>query len=134
MRWICTVAILSLMMACASAHSRKMIQVDEGFDGREVVLHSSEMLEVRLSENASTGYRWAMPLELNANWATTLREVEDTFESTGPTPGKPGTRVLHFEAIQPGKAELVLEYRRSWEEGAKPARSFRLRVRVEPAA
>jgi predicted secreted protein len=110
-----------------------MIQVDDGFDGREVVLHSGEMLEVRLSENASTGYRWAMPVELNANWATTLREVEDKFEAKDPTPGKPGTRVLHFEAIQPGKAELVLEYRRSWE-GAKPARSFRLRLRVEPAA
>jgi inhibitor of cysteine peptidase len=110
-----------------------MIQVDEGFDGREVVLRSSEMLEVRLSENASTGYRWAMPPELNANWASTLREVEDTFESTGSTPGKPGTRVLRFEAIQSGKAELFLEYRRSWADSAKPARSFRLRVRVEPA-
>jgi inhibitor of cysteine peptidase len=110
-----------------------MIQVDERFDGQEVVLHSHEMLEVRLSENASTGYRWAMPAELNANWTTMLREVEDTFESAGPTPGKPGTRVLRFEAIQPGTAELVLEYRRSWGDGAKPARSFRLRVRVEPA-
>ena len=74
-----------------------------------------------------------MPPELNANWAATLREVEDTFESTGPTPGKPGTRVLRFEAIQPGKAELVLEYRRSWQDAAKPAQSFRLRVSVEPA-
>ncbi len=128
------VAIVSLVMACVPAHSRKMIQVDEGFDGREVVLHSGEGLEVRLSENASTGYRWAIPLELNANWATTLREVEDTLELTGPTPGKPGTRVLRFEAIQAGNAELVLEYRRSWENAAKPARSFRLRVRVEAGA
>jgi predicted secreted protein len=121
------------MVACAPAHSKKMIQVDESFDGREVVLHSNEMLEVRLSENAATGYRWGMPPDLNANWATTLRETGDTLESPGPTPGKPGTRVLRFEAIQPGKAELVLEYRRSWEDSAKPARSFRLRVKVEAA-
>ena len=125
-------AICGLMIACVPAHSRKMIQVDDSFDGREVVLHASEMLEVRLSENASTGYHWTLPPALKDNWTITLRELDDTFDSPGRTPGKPGTRSLYFEAIQAGNAELVLEYRRPWEKDAKSARSFRLRVRVEP--
>jgi len=110
-----------------------MTQVNDGFDGREVILHTGEMLEVRLSENPSTGYRWKEPEESRAAWVDVLRQVDDKFESAAPpTPGKPGTRILHFEAVAAGDADLVLLYGRSWDSGAQPAKTFRLRVRVQP--
>jgi inhibitor of cysteine peptidase len=110
-----------------------MVQVDDTFNGREVALSASEMLEVRLSENPSTGHRWTQPEESRSGWTAILRQVDDTFESAGTVPGKSGTRILRFEAIGAGDADLLLQYRRSWDKDAEPARRFRLHVRVQPA-
>ena len=122
-------------MSCVSAHSGKMTQVDDSFDGRQITLHTGDALEVRLAENPSTGYRWKEPQESQTGSTNVLKKVEDTFESPPgqPVPGKPGTRILRFEATTTGDADLVLQYRRSWNSGAQPARTFRLRVRVQPA-
>jgi inhibitor of cysteine peptidase len=121
------------MISCGSARSGKMIQVDDSFNGREVTLHTGESLEVRLSENPTTGHRWNEPEEFRSGWTSVLKQVDDTFDSPGPVPGKPGTRILRFEAIQAGNADLVLHNRRSWDKDAEPARIFRLRVQVQPA-
>jgi inhibitor of cysteine peptidase len=110
-----------------------MVQVDDTFDGRKVALGAGEMLEVRLSENPSTGHRWTQPEESRSGWTAILRQVDDTFESAGTVPGKSGTRILRFEAIGAGDSDLLLQYRRSWDKDAEPARSFRLHVRVQPA-
>ena len=109
-----------------------MIQVDDSFDGRSVVVHAGEMIEVTLAENASTGYRWSLPPARRSKWSPTLRELEEVAEARGTRPGMPGVRRLYFEAAVEGNAELELEYRRSWQTSAKPARTFRLRVEVQP--
>jgi inhibitor of cysteine peptidase len=111
-----------------------MTQVDDSFDGRQITLHPGETLEVRLSENPSTGYRWKEAEQSQAGSMNVLRKVDDAFESPPGqrVPGRPGTRILRFEATTSGGADLVLQYGRSWNSGAQPARTFRLRVRVQP--
>ena len=113
--------------------SRKMVQVDDTFDGREVALQAGETLEVSLSENASTGYRWSIPPEVKRKLTPVLREREETVEAAGGPPGRPGVRRLYFEALAAGTAELEIHYRRSWEINKQPARKFRLRVLVQSA-
>ena len=123
----------ALLILPGHAQLRKMMRVDESFDGREVVLQVGETLEIRLAENASTGYRWSVPPKLKRKFDRTLREREQTVEGAGKPVGSPGVRYLYFEAIGTGTAELELHYRRPWESDAPPARRFRLRVRVRRA-
>ncbi len=104
-----------------------MIAVDDSSNGHEVVLHAGEVLKISLSQNASTGYTWAIHVKPDI-----LRESEGASADPpkGP-PGSPGVRNFYFEAVGQGSGELELEYRRSWEQAAQPARTFKLRVRVE---
>ena len=104
-----------------------MITVDDSSNGQEVVLHAGEVLKISLSQNASTGYSWTVHVKPEI-----LRESqgESTDAPKGP-PGSPGVRYFYFEAVGQGSGELDLEYRRSWENAAQPARTFKLRVRVQ---
>lgn len=104
-----------------------MITVDESSNGKEIVLHIGDALKVSLHENASTGYKWTVRARPGV-----LRELEgSTLVAPKGPPGSGGARQFHFEATENGFGILELEYRRSWEHAAKPARSFQLRVRVE---
>jgi len=126
----CVVALVSVLAPCLRAQPGKVTKVDDTFNGRQVVLHVGEALEVTLSENGSTGYQWAIPPELKGKFAKTIREREQTVEAPQGPPGKPGLRHLRFEAIKPGTAELELHYRRPWETDTPPARKFNLRLLV----
>jgi inhibitor of cysteine peptidase len=112
-----------------------MIKADESFNGREVVIQPGETLEVSLAENASTGYRWVISEDSKNKFGKTIHEREQSVEAPAPPapPGKPGIRHLYFEAAEPGAVELEIHYRRPWETGKPPARTFRLRILVQPA-
>ena len=111
-----------------------MVQADESFDGSQVNMHVGETLVITLSENASTGFQWVTPHESVHNFENILHERKSEAEGPAHTPGKRGVRHFYFDAVQPGTAELELLYRRSWETDKPPARKFKLRVRVRPAA
>jgi inhibitor of cysteine peptidase len=120
----CALAIVSLV-ACAQPH--KVMQVDESSNGKTVTLHVGDSLKVALTENASTGYRWMVTAQLD----NILRQVSDTSEGQGSPPGKPGVRVIGFEAGGPGTIDLTMEYRRHWERDTPAARQFQLHVVVQ---
>lgn len=103
----------------------QMISVDESSNGREVALQTGQALKITLNENASTGFRWILRNEPNI-----LRESGDDADVPKAPPGQGGVRTFAFEAVSPGSGEIDLEYRRSWEKTAQPARTFKLLVRV----
>jgi predicted secreted protein len=104
-----------------------MISADENSNGREVVLHKDDVLKISLSANASTGFHWTVFRKPEF-----LRESEgESAESPKGPPGRAGARHFYFEAVAPGSGELEMEYRRSWEHASRPARTFKLRVRVQ---
>lgn len=93
-------------------------------DGRQVELRQGQALTIRLQGNPSTGYTWVAEETEGA----ILRQVgEITFEPASDLHGAPGTFTQRFEAVARGQTDLVLTYRRPWEEG-KPARTFSVRV------
>lgn len=103
-----------------------MIALDDSSNGRDVFLHVGQALKVTLSENASTGFHWMLQVKPDV-----LRESEEeSVEAPKGPPGKGGVRHFYFEAASQGSGELLLEYRRNWEHGTKPARTFRLKVRI----
>jgi predicted secreted protein len=102
------------------------MRVDESANGETVELGIGETLEIRLPENRTTGYRW----QIEAGGQAVGSLESDAYEAAAGPPGRGGTRVLSFKAERPGEGEIRLAYRRPWEEGAPPARTFALRVRV----
>jgi len=130
----CVLVFGSLWIPPAHAQPRKIVQADHSFDGRQIELHVGEALEVSLSENASTGFRWITSPESAHKFEKILQEGKPSAEGTGGLPGKPGVRRFYFEAIGPGKVGLELHYRRPWEADKPPARKFKLRIRVRPAS
>jgi inhibitor of cysteine peptidase len=87
------------------------------------------LLDVRVPENPTTGYRWAVVGEDGEEEAV-LPLAEDSYEGGGAV-GSSGTRLLRFRASRPGRASLHLVHRRPWEGDVSDADRFDLDVLVE---
>ncbi|MGW5715470.1 protease inhibitor I42 family protein [Amycolatopsis sp. NPDC003865] len=97
-------------------------------DGAAADVAPGERLELRLPENAGTGYQWMLD-----DLGPPLRVVEETRHPG--TPDRAGSAgehrfVLHADA--PGETTLVARHARPWAP-ENELRRFRLTVRVRPA-
>ena len=81
---------------------------NEQDSGRTVKVKSGEVITIRLVENPTTGYRWAVEA------GSGLEQVEDQNEPGGRI-GAAGVRVLQFHAKSIGTHELRLKNWREWE-------------------
>lgn len=103
------------------------MQYDERSDGHEIVAKRNEQFEVSLSETRTAGYHWVITerdepiLELLS---------EKTVPNAGAVGGS-GHHIWSFRAASPGETRLTFEYSRPWEKSVKPARTFRLKIRVD---
>ena len=101
-----------------------MVQVDEKSNGDHIKLATGETLEVCLSENRTTGYKWT--LESNGEVCALVRDNVQP----GHAAGEPGNHRWEFHAEQAGSGSIELSYRRAWGEEKTAARVFKLTVRV----
>jgi inhibitor of cysteine peptidase len=104
----------------------EVVQVGEADNGREVELQLQQLLRVTLPEAPTTGFRWVLRSPIEG----VLSLVENGFESPSGAPGAAARRNWDFRAVRAGVAAIVIEYRRSWERAAGPARSFSVTARV----
>jgi inhibitor of cysteine peptidase len=101
--------------------------LSEADDGTSIEVVPGDALVVRLRENPTTGYRWALD-ELDGD-AVTLGG--DDFEaSEGAGVGSGGRRIFTFSAVGPGSASIALKLWRRWEGDASARERVRLNVRV----
>ena len=84
------------------------------------------MIELRLAETPTTGYRW----HIAADGAPSCAVVADAFEPPAAAPGSAGRHIWRIEAVHTGQCHFELRYERSFQAGAAPARIFTLDVRV----
>jgi inhibitor of cysteine peptidase len=83
--------------------------------GKSFEAHQDDVIIVRLPENPTTGYRWAIE-EVDEE---ILEPEESDFSlSTDAGIGGGGERKLSFRAKKAGIAHLELKLARSWEESA----------------
>jgi inhibitor of cysteine peptidase len=113
----------------------KMLRADESYNGRTVTLAAGELLEIALAENPTTGYRWH-PLEVATAGANpTCLPVKDSYEpGRARVAGQGGIHRWQFQAAESGSCTIELEYRRSWQKGTPPERTFRIHVEVRKGA
>ena len=98
--------------------------VDEQQAGRRIDVRLGDVVTVRLKENPTTGYRWAV------EQAGGLQLEGDRNAGVGPAPGAGGVRELDFRAGTPGDHELRLKQWRDWQGDASVIGRFLLSVHV----
>jgi inhibitor of cysteine peptidase len=126
----CLLALVALVaLSLAAAAAAATITVGAGANGQQRTLHRGDTLVVQLATNPSTGYSWLLTGPGKPVLALVRRA---TMTSPHALPGAPATLSLRFRAVAAGKATLRLVYRRPWEAGKPPARTFTLRVVVTP--
>ena len=98
--------------------------VDEQQSGNRIDVRSGDVVTVRLKENPTTGYRWAI------EQAGGLQLEDDRNANVGPAPGASGMRELNFRAGAPGDHVLRLKQWRDWQGDASVIGRFQLSVHV----
>ncbi|MEV6642581.1 protease inhibitor I42 family protein [Amycolatopsis sp. NPDC051371] len=93
-------------------------------DGAAADVAPGERLELRLPENAGTGYQWVLD-----GPEPPLRVVEETLHPASDRAGGTGEHRFVLHADAPGETTLVARHARPWEPGSELHR-FRLTVRV----
>jgi len=99
--------------------------IDDSYVGKTVDLPIGQMMELRLTENPTTGFRW----NFVSKGEPACVVVGDTYHATGGPPGQGGTHEWRIEGSRVGECDIALDYRRSFEQ-VPPARSFTLHIRV----
>jgi len=101
-----------------------MVQIGEESNGSRIDLPNGETLELCLSENRTTGYKWV--LESSSDVCVLLN---DSFQP-GHAPGEPGKHCWQFRAERAGSGAIELSYRRTWSAEKAAARAFKLTIEV----
>ena len=102
----------------------------EPYDGR-VTVALGQIFTVTLESNPSTGYRWEW-VDHQDSIVEQMGEAQFKPRETGDPPlvGAGGWESFDFKAVHQGQMTLKLVYRRPWEEGVEPLKTFSLQVTV----
>ena len=122
-------ALLLNVVACSSA-TPKELSVDITSSGKEVTLAAGGTLTVTLESNITTGYSWNETANIGDKLV--LQQTGHRYEPPAtPALGAGGKEVWTINALKAGKSTISMEYRRPFEPGVAPAKTFTLTVVVK---
>jgi inhibitor of cysteine peptidase len=119
-----------LLASCAQtqANPPKEVSILWSEIEQSVGLEVGDILEIVLPANPSTGYIWEAGFY---NQSVLEPYGEPEFSSASTNLGAEESQKLHFEAIGEGETELVLVYRRSFENEEEAQQTFQVQVVVK---
>jgi predicted secreted protein len=99
-------------------------QLSDDDNGAVIDARVGDVIELRLGETASGGYRWTF----DDAGADAIEPLPPTYEFEAGKVG--GTSIAHFRFIVKGggKSAIRLEYKRPWELGEPALRDFEVVV------
>ncbi len=101
---------------------------DERANGTQIETKVKDELEISLAEIRTAGYRW----EMKSGGEPVLQLLEEVAQPNPAGVGGAGRHLWRFRAVAAGTGEIELHYGRPWENSSEPARTFTLKVRVQP--
>jgi inhibitor of cysteine peptidase len=104
--------------------------LSEADDGKVLEAAPGDAIIVRLEENPSTGYRWAVD-EIEGD--AVIAEADDFVRSPARGVGGGGHRTFTFSAKEPGMALIAVKRWREWGGEDSVVERFRASVRVGAA-
>ncbi|MBJ6748705.1 protease inhibitor I42 family protein [Geomonas anaerohicana] len=114
----------SLMM-CKKESGAQSVSLTEADSGKTLRIGQDATLRVCLPGNRSTGFVWEV-----VNSSILSQQGEPDAVPNSSAIGAGATYIYSFRAVRPGTATLKMVYRRPWEIGAAPLRSFEIAVIV----
>jgi len=107
------------------------VEIDESSAGSIQRLDVGDLLVVRLSGNATTGYEWARvePTAFDDSPVQIVEEGDYQADACGLV-GAPGEFVFRYRAMQQGTVTIAFEHRRPWETD-QPIESYSVTVWVQ---
>jgi inhibitor of cysteine peptidase len=121
--------LLMLAIALIAAGKQRSItlRLTHADSGSTITLHPGDTLEIVLPGNPTTGYTWELK---TGSEALLKQQGEPVFTPDSKALGAEGRMTFRFDVVAIGKGSLVLLYRRPFEQGIKPLRTFGIRVVV----
>ena len=117
MKTILILGVAVLLAACGGGGggAPATLELTATGNGTAVTLEPGQELAVTLESNASTGYKWNLVEEPDANVLTLVSSQYVEPATTGNVVGAAGTEVWTFKAVNAGTTSLKLAYFRSFE-------------------
>lgn len=99
-------------MLFVSCSSKPAIVLNETFDGKEILVKTGDLFEVRLEAQLGTGYSWNNQKlsEIITQEGKPSQEKKDHDKVGGFD-----YQIFRFKAVKPGTDDLVFIYDKSWE-------------------
>lgn len=96
-------------------------------NGRTLTVAPATVITVMLEGNPTTGYSW----ESSISDPAVLKQTNVAeFKPSSGAIGAGGTFTFQFQAQSAGKTDVTLLYRRSWETGVAPLKTYHVTVEV----
>lgn len=121
------ILFVGIFAACTTSSSNT-VNISEEDTSKTVEVNVGDILVISLEGNITTGYSW-IPAPQDPILLEQVGDSEVTPASDAI--GAPGTIVMKFKANDKGQTVLRLEYKRSWEEGVAPEKTFEVTVVVK---
>jgi predicted secreted protein len=116
-----------LGLTANAAYDGKTVTVTDKDNGGTVTLAKGDTLVVKVEGNAGTGYSWSVA----KNDKSVLAFQSQATERQDKKPGGKFTAVFNFSAAAAGGSDIEMHYARPFEKDKAPARTFKLKVKVE---
>ncbi len=124
------IPVLLLCAACRMFSSEPLVLTEKD-SGSVIDVKTGDTIAIRLEANPTTGYLWmrSVPNDM------VVREVDNKYvplkaDAAKPVAGAPAMKVFTYVVTGPGEAGIKMEYRRPWESGKAPLKTFDIMLRA----
>lgn len=126
--WLAGLFVILLLTGGCSV---SQVNLDDTHNATRHELARGQELVITLTSNPTTGYRWEIA-EADKAIVRQVGDAEYKSSASGNPPlvGAGGAETFRFETIGAGTTTLKLVYRRSWETGVPPIKTYTVQVTV----
>lgn len=118
------VACVFLMCAVIPVQ-RAIVKFGENDNNRSVRLRVDRKIEIDLEGNPTTGFEW---VKTSGSRKIIRRNGVAEYTPDSKAIGSGGTTRFYFKIVGRGRTKLMLSYKRPWESGVPPVKTFTLRI------
>ncbi len=119
-----TIIFLIFMISCSSGE----INLTEEANGKTINCAKGQDITITLESNPTTGFDWYISENSKIG---NLELINKNYKAeTTDKVGVGGEQIFTFKATGKGTANLIIEYKREWEEGKSPEETFEVNIKV----